>query len=595
MRIRVPLAGWLAGLLVLGNAALMAQPIVVRDVHSGIGIEATIELAALPDDAPATTAALTSALDEAERSGSLQWHQGLRPELEVDGRMVARVSRPGYRPLLTVVEPASDVESWTLWLSRQPSGENPPEDAPVDTVHGHVIDPTTLGPMSNVQLHLDGGHAVSVSDATGAFNLPFPPGRANGVIERAQLVAIAPDGRRVERTLALAPGSDVRLILDFHNAGRDDAGHRHLLTPDAPAQRVDPGTRAGPFNRGATAPPASVRVGYADASCTTSCCTGSCNHVCVFDLETYVRRGLNDEWIASWNTQALRAGSVAYRSYGAWHALNPVPGRAFDICSSACCQVNDGDTSSSTDLAVSRTAGILLERDNAVFRSEYSAENNCRLGAMSCANVDLSCGNGFAGSPAASWPCLADPVGIDRDCFGHGRGMSQWGTQRWSLAPHQQTWRWQVNHYYNAHGTGNGLRTAVMTRVLALADVRPRQRTATAGSTLLLDYDAVNHAAITHDRVLVGASLKSLPGPFIDDPENDAQASLPTNESAVQRRFDLPADISPGRYDVYGSLYLDIDEDGTISSTDFAQDLIQRPAALRVVAASDLIFYDGLQ
>ena len=66
----------------------------------------------------------------------------------------------------------------------------------------------------------------------------------------------------------------------------------------------------------------------------------------------------------------------------------------------------------------------MLERNGAVFRSEYSAENDCRLGTLSCSNSDLSCGNGYAGSPATNWPCLTDPVGIDRDCFGHGRGNS---------------------------------------------------------------------------------------------------------------------------------------------------------------------------
>src|SRR5690606_30629553 len=87
-------------------------------------------------------------------------------------------------------------------------------------------------------------------------------------------------------------------------------------------------------------PPATIRVGFADAACTVPCCTNACGNVCTLSLETYVRRGLDSEWIASWDSQSLRAGSIAYRSYGAWRVENPIRTQ-FDICSSACCQVND--------------------------------------------------------------------------------------------------------------------------------------------------------------------------------------------------------------------------------------------------------------
>jgi hypothetical protein len=257
--------------------------------------------------------------------------------------------------------------------------------------------------------------------------------------------------------------------------------------------------------------------------------------------------------------------------------------------------VNDGDTSASTDLATGRTAGLVLERSGAVFRSEYSAENNCLLGATSCANADLSCGDGFAGSPAANWPCLADPVGAGQSCFGHGRGMSQWGTQRWSLAPHHRTWRWQVDHYYNAHGAGSGLRTATLSRVLVLASAQPRRRTVSPGELAWLDYSATNLAATTHGHVLLGASLRQPPGPFVDDPDNDTPVVLATGPTAVGRPFAVPAALAPGRYDLHAALYLDVDENGAINADDLAQDLRVTAAAFRVVANGDLIFADGWQ
>jgi peptidoglycan hydrolase-like amidase len=146
--------------------------------------------------------------------------------------------------------------------------------------------------------------------------------------------------------------------------------HRHQtsIIQQLPEPRGEiPETRGG---SSVDDPPLSIRVGFADASCSQTCCTGSCSHTCVFDLETYVRRGITHEWIGSWTQQSLRAGTIAYRSYAAWHAINPVAGRPFDLCSSACCQVSGGSVSNAGSLAARATAGLLLKRNEAVFRSE---------------------------------------------------------------------------------------------------------------------------------------------------------------------------------------------------------------------------------
>src|SRR5262249_17560979 len=134
----------------------------------------------------------------------------------------------------------------------------------------------------------------------------------------------------------------------------------------------------------------------------------------------------------------------------------------YDICSTACCQVNDPDTSASTNLAVDRTAGILLSRAGDIFRSEYSAENNnFNCGLPACSNRFCTCGNGAAGSPGASWPCVDDSVDAGRNCSGHGRGMCQWGTQR--FAQTGRLWNWIEDHYYNNNGAPAGVRSAYMT------------------------------------------------------------------------------------------------------------------------------------
>src|SRR5262249_38211779 len=149
-----------------------------------------------------------------------------------------------------------------------------------------------------------------------------------------------------------------------------------------------------------------------------NCSCATCSTVEVMSLETYTKRGLNDEWIASWTPHSLRAGAIAYRSYGAYYVYHPrTPD--YDICSTTCCQVNDPDTSASTDAAVEATAGILLERGGDIFRSEYSAENNNdNCPGPGCSNQSCTCGNGNAGSPGASWPCVAEPWDANRACFG---------------------------------------------------------------------------------------------------------------------------------------------------------------------------------
>jgi len=314
----------------------------------------------------------------------------------------------------------------------------------------------------------------------------------------------------------------------------------------------------------------------------------------------YVRRGLDSEWIASWNTQSLRAGSIAYRSYGASRVAHPINAN-FDICSSACCQVNDAGTSSSTDTAIARTPGLMLTRGGSEAASaEYSAENNSwddPGDGLACSNVDLSCGNGYAGSPSVGWPCLTDTVGASHGCFGHGRGMSQWGTQRWAIDASARRWPWIVDHYYNdnnnATGAGSGQRTAVMTSPLDVSAATPQPASIAPGATVRIGATATNHAGATHAHLLIGASLYRSGVGYVDDPAHDTALSLATGGHAIARDFHTPPTLAPGSYDVLLSLYLDADEDGAISTADLPLALVTSAHALQVI--DDRIFASGFE
>lgn len=179
-------------------------------------------------------------------------------------------------------------------------------------------------------------------------------------------------------------------------------------------------------------PGATIRVG-------TTCTCNTCTEVTVMSLESYTASGLDDEWIPSWHAESLKAGSVAYRSYGAYYINNPYNG-TYDISNTTCRQVWDASTSSACMSAAAATSGQVLSQGvgGPIARSEYAAETN-----------SFGCGDGFSGCSTCTpaWPCIPDAVCAGKASFGHWRGMCQWGSQRWAQAG--QTWTWIINHYYN--------------------------------------------------------------------------------------------------------------------------------------------------
>lgn len=516
-----------------------------------------------------------------------------------DGLAELELEAPGYQRLQTRIDLSSPGRTWVFWLQPEAEAEAEPLAGPVEGRSEwalRVLDADTLLPLAGVRVALPALGLVTLSDADGRAWLSAPApadplGRA-----RLDLELEAGGARRlVWQGLPWQPGR-LELHVDLPQ-GASTQGFVHGLDDGAALDRLgaEPTADCAPSESRSTdpgAPPASIRVGFADAGCTQTCCSvASCTHTCVMPLEEYVRRGLWREWIASWAQDSLRAGAVPYRSYGAWHVFNPRHS-THDICSSACCQVSGTGTNSNTNLATAATAGILLQRNGQVFRAEYSAQNNAWRhpdSTLSCTNHDLSCGNGVVGSPAANWPCLLDQVALNRSCHGHGRGMSQWGTRYWQT-DHGRRWPWMVDHYYNALGQGSGLRTATMTSPLRISAVNHRP-TAVPGDRIQLRMDAANLAGEPHAAVLIGASLRSPATGFVSDPANDALVTMPVGAQNLARDFQLPATLPTGAYEVWVSLYLDIDSNAAINTGDLVMALNVTPAALLLV--DDRLFADG--
>lgn len=523
-------------------------------------------------------------------------------------------SAAGHRPVSARLVAAPDAPAtWVFELETVAAEEVRAGSTDFDPAAGEcllagvVVAAESGEPLGGARVRAEDG-ATTWTDESGRYELRRPaeelpePGLAGWPTVSIEVSLDARVSRRVEGILpvegrlfhlwSLSLGSGTEVARDEHRLhGAIGGAGLEGPEPAAPA-----GAAASAPSGLVLAPPASVRVGFVDAGCSTICCTNDCTAVCVLPLESYVARGLNDEWISSWDADSLAAGAIAYRSYAAWRVDHPIR-PTFDLCSSACCQVNDPDTATRTDTAVAATAGILLERQGAAFAAEYSAENNSwddPNDGLVCSNSDLSCGDGAVGSPAVGWPCLADSVALGHGCFGHGRGMSQWGSKRWAdpaPAP-ARSWRWIVDHYYNASGAPSGLRSAVLASPVDVAAGSICPRRAGPGARIALHAEGEDLAALGHPAVLFGASVVTPTGTIVSDPDDDAAAPLLPGANLETREFDLPGDAAAGSWDVWVALWLDVDGDGAVTSADLRLDQVVLADALEVDAALDLVFAD---
>ena len=372
------------------------------------------------------------------------------------GRQLLRVEAEGYLPLEAPFEPApGTMLPVTVWLDPVGKGDGPGLKiaAGVARFEGRVFDARTGLALGGARVRLTGIEAKTDADGTFVLQRPAPPA-GDMALPAADDLMVSADGyvTQVRGAPFLVEGR-TRWILDLEpGAGVAEVGERHKMLRSPEELRASSGTPEMNSGVPPSAPaqpavpvPASIRVG-------TGCTCATCPTVQVFSLDTYTRLGLDDEWIASWRPDSLRAGAIAYRSYGAYHVAHPRNAN-FDICSTTCCQVLDfADSHANSDAATAFTSGMIVVNAARTepFFAEYAAENNGNF-----------CPDGETGRPANNWPCLADGVDAGTTFNGHGRGMCQWGTQRWALNQGRD-YRWIVDHYYNDNGSPAGGRSGVL-------------------------------------------------------------------------------------------------------------------------------------
>ncbi|NPA33970.1 MAG: PKD domain-containing protein [Chlorobi bacterium] len=312
-------------------------------------------------------------------------------------------------------------------------------------------------------------------------------------------------------------------------------------------------------------PPSSIRVG-------TSCQCTSCSGVSVLSLETYVRRGLDDEWIASWPDNSLRSGAIAYRSYGAWHVYNPISTN-YDICNTPCCQAFDyADIYTKSSNAAIYVAGFMLEKSNgSLAKAYYSAENN--KGGGDCNTSYFNCNDGWAGRPSWGFPCISDNVCSGTVGCGHGAGECQWGTMRW--ANQGMSWKWIVEHYYS------GVNWSISSPLRITSASVGSATCITSGCSMVINLNVENAAEYPHNQIMIGASIYN--GTYFSDPPNDVGITAPVGISSHSRNFVIPSSAPTGTYDLIVALWFDVDENNQINTGDLLLHTYTIPNALTIV------------
>jgi peptidoglycan hydrolase-like amidase len=422
------------GLLLFSFVSAQSTSItfIVKDQNTGFAVPGAAVQVTAPDGSIST---LTAAAN-----GKLVF-------TAVNGKYDFTVAANGYKPLVTYFS-SGDKTTIEARINLEPVENNARiqqqqlrANVQQTVVNGYVRDDAGNNPLTGVQV--SSGNATTTTDNNGFFSLVISnsspallpgstPAKAtisftkNGYTSYTiQNFYVIPDSYLVK--IALTPVSGARLqttppaveqsIHGLFDRSAADEQQRQAAS-SAPSARVETALAA--------TVPKSIRVG-------TGCSCTSCSSVDVMSLEAYAGSGLDDEWIASWGAASLRAGAVAYRTYGAWYVLHPVSS-SFDIASTTCNQVWQSDQSTACINAASATAGIVLVKSGAIFRAEYSAENN-----------NAGCGDGYSGTGSA-WPCISDSRCAGYAKNGHGRGMCQWGSSRWAS---DKDYTWILNHYYN--------------------------------------------------------------------------------------------------------------------------------------------------
>ena len=208
-----------------------------------------------------------------------------------------------------------------------------------------------------------------------------------------------------------------------------DAGDGSIIQEEAPLEDDNPTTREG-IEAATLTYPATIRVAHHPEN---NCRSVPDWQVDVIPFEEYVARSVPAEVPISWPEAALKAQSVATRTY-AWYQI--LRGRRYyDVTDWANFQMMCNGRYASTDAAVSATSG------------QYLAYSKDSTGAPIIAMYSAKNSHPTLTNPAVAYlQAVPDETGLGEVRWGHGYGLSQWGGVR--RAKIGQTYRQILGHYY---------------------------------------------------------------------------------------------------------------------------------------------------
>ena len=336
---------------------------------------------------------------------------------------------------------------------RDDPADRPIRSHTVEMIYGQVVDRLTHQPIPHAHIRFMAAARGTTADEAGGFALRAPLGLRRLTVEATgygQLGHIVDHSRSSELVVlrmwprALSDESfDWWLERQGHAAMDSDDLDDPDLTPAArsylrqrragPASEIaaSPSSTDAPLagvpwsqiGQGLDVPPETIRIyrrheedGNADRSCE--------RQVDVLPLEDYVKGVLPHEWYPSWHVESLKAGAVVIRSYAWGWIIRGGKYDCADLDDTARSQVYRDDRDARASAAVDATRGEAVERDGEVVQSEYSAEN---------------------GDPTEFG--VDEPLCTGRERRGHGRGLCQWGSQRWATE-RGESYDWMVEHYY---------------------------------------------------------------------------------------------------------------------------------------------------
>ncbi len=447
-----------------GKAAFLAC--MMASVTAGASVPGGVSLSFRDSVTGISIAPLSVVVDGQERVGLMDAAGTVRLTLPAGDHTLV-VGAPDYLEMHAKLTPSPD-GSLTNVICLDPV--SPPVEASTEALRalagessarggglaGYVVDDLNGKPLAGVRIELPGMALTTETDKAGFFALTVPlaggqpvPGNQAELYNLVNLTATKDGyGPYQRNNLFLATGNSVLIQVRMGEGAvaetedeREMLGRLPLLLlhnvqvpypAEPPPEEVAVNTELGVASP-AQAAPTSVRLGR-------SCSCSSCSTVETVSMETYVKRVLPAEWYASWHSNSLKAGAIAIRSYSGWYTYNPIS--FYDICDNSCCQNYGTNTYPATNSAVDATTGVYMATASAVIgRSEYSAENNNSPGCSNC----------YMENKPSDGVCLYDSVCCGTTFYGHGRGLCQWGSQRWAN-DQGRDYTWILNHYYSAYG-----------------------------------------------------------------------------------------------------------------------------------------------